>query len=161
MLLAIAVSVVASVWSTLVLACRYGGANLNSWFFIDGPQFPYKGAAGKIINPSDPSITGWLLTGGGAGVMGFLSAMRQRFVGWPFHPVGFCVGSTWVVGALWLTCLVARLVKLLILRFGGLRGFRTSLPFFLGLIVGQYTCNGFWLVMDYFSSAKGNRIFWI
>ncbi|GBC95754.1 hypothetical protein HRbin16_01548 [bacterium HR16] len=39
--------------------------------------------------------------------------------------------------------------------------FRLSLPFFLGLIVGQYTCNGFWLIMDYLSGAKGNQIFWI
>jgi hypothetical protein len=161
MMLAIVVSIVASVWVTLLLAYRYGGANLNRWFFLDGPQFPYKWVAGKMNNPSDPSIAGWLLTGFGAAVMGFLSAMRQRFVGWPFHPVGFCVGSTWIMDEIWLTCFIAWLVKFLILRFGGLRWFRLSLPFFLGLIVGQYTCNGFWLVMDYFSGAKGNQIFWI
>lgn len=161
MMLAIVVSIVASVWVTLLLAYRYGGANLNRWFFLDGPQFPYKWVAGKINNPSEPSVTGWLLTGFGAAVMGFLSAMRQRFVGWPFHPVGFCVGSTWIMDEIWLTCFIAWLLKFLILRFGGLRWFRLSLPFFLGLIVGQYTCNGFWLIMDYFSGAKGNQIFWI
>lgn len=161
MMLAIVVSIVASVWVTLLLSYRYGGANLNRWFFLDGPQFPYKWVAGKINNPSDPSVTGWLLTGLGAAVMGFLSAMRQRFVGWPFHPVGFCVGSTWIMDEIWMTCFIAWLLKFLILRFGGLRWFRLSLPFFLGLIVGQYTCNGFWLIMDYLSGAKGNQIFWI
>ncbi|MGQ9879356.1 MAG: DUF6785 family protein [Armatimonadota bacterium] len=161
MMLAIVVSIMASVWSTLVLAYRYGGANLNGWFFIDGPQFPYKWVAGKITTPSDPSVTGWLLTGFGAAVTGFLSALRQRFVGWPFHPAGFAVGSTGMMDELWLTCFIAWLLKFLILRFGGLRWFRVSLPFFLGLIVGQYTCNGFWLVVDYFSGAKGNQIFWI
>lgn len=161
MMLAIVVSIVASVWSTLVLAYRYGGVNLNGWFFVNGPQFPYKWVAGKITTPSDPSVTGWLLTGFGAAVTGFLSAMRQRFVGWYFHPVGFAVGSTWIMDELWLTCFIAWLLKFLILRFGGLLWFRASLPFFLGLIVGQYTCNGFWLVLDYFSGAKGNQIFWI
>ncbi|MCS7310713.1 MAG: amiloride-sensitive sodium channel family protein, partial [Armatimonadetes bacterium] len=161
MVLAIVVSLVASVWMTLELAYRYGGVNLNSWFFIAGPQFPYKWVEGKMNNPSAPSVTGWLLTGFGAAVMGFLSAMRQRFVGWPFHPVGFCVGSTWIMDEIWLTCFIAWLLKWLILRFGGLRWFRLSLPFFLGLIVGQYTCNGFWLVVDYFSGARGNQIFWI
>jgi len=161
MALAILVSIVASVWVTLELAYRHGGVNLNSWFFIAGPQFPYKWVEGKMNNPSPPSVAGWLLTGFGAAVMGFLSAMRQRFVGWPFHPVGFCVGSTWIMDEIWLTCFIAWLLKWLILRFGGLRWFRLSLPFFLGLIVGQYTCNGFWLVMDYFSGARGNQIFWI
>lgn len=161
MMLAIVVSIVASVSVTLLLAYHYGGVNLNRWFFIDGPQFPYKWVAGKMHNPSEPSVTGWLLTGFGAAVMGFLSAMRQRFVGWPFHPVGFCVGSTWIMDEIWLTCFIAWLLKWLILHFGGLRWFRLSLPFFLGLIVGQYTCNGFWLLMDYLSGAKGNQIFWI
>ncbi len=161
MLLAIVASIVASIWVTLELAYWYGGVNLNRWFFIDGPQFPYKWVEGKMNNPSAPSLTGWLLTGTGAAVMGFLSAMRQRFVGWLFHPVGFCVGSTWIMDELWLTCFIAWLLKFLILRFGGLRWFRLSLPFFLGLIVGQYTCNGFWLIIDYFSGAKGNQIFWI
>ncbi len=161
MMLAIVVSIAGSVWMTLDLAYRYGGVNLNRWFFIDGPQFPYKWVEGKLNNPSEPSVTGWLLTGAGAAVMGFLSAMRQRFVGWPFHPVGFCVGSTWIMDEIWLTCFIAWLLKFLILHFGGLRWFRLSLPFFLGLIVGQYTCNGFWLIMDYFSGARGNQIFWI
>lgn len=161
MALAIVASIAASTWVTLLLAYRYGGANLNGWFFIDGPQFPYKWVAGKITTPSDPSVAGWLLTGFGAAVTGFLSALRQRFVGWPLHPVGFAVGSTWIMDELWLTCFIAWLLKFLILRFGGLRWFRGSLPFFLGLIVGQYTCNGFWLVVDYFSGTKGNQIFWI
>jgi hypothetical protein len=161
MMLAIVVSIGASIWVTLLLSYRYGGVNLNRWFFIDGPQFPYKWVENKMNNPSDPSVTGWLLTGFGAAVMGFLSAMRQRFVGWPFHPVGFCVGSTWIMDEIWATCFVAWLLKFLVLHFGGLRFYRASLPFFLGLIVGQYTCNGFWLLMDYFSGAKGNQIFWI
>lgn len=160
-MIVLVVSIAASVWVTLLLAYHYGGANLNSWFFVHGPQFPYKWVEGKLQNPSAPSATGWLLTGFGAGVMGFLSTMRQRYVWWPFHPVGFCVGSTWIMDELWLSCFIAWLAKWLILHFGGLRLYRIALPFFLGLIVGQYCCNGFWLIMDYFSGARGNQIFWI
>ena len=52
-------------------------------------------------------------------------------------------------------------LKLGIVRFGGLRAFRTARPIFLGLILGQFTCNGMWLIIDSFTGMKGNQIFWI
>ncbi|HIE53182.1 MAG TPA: hypothetical protein EYP85_15630 [Armatimonadetes bacterium] len=161
LVLAILASLGASIWMTLTLAYRYGGATLNSWFFITGPQWPYQWVETKLLNPSDPSTVGWFLTGLGAGVMALLTVMRQRFIWWPFHPIGFCIGSVWIMDQLWLTCFVAWAVKLLILRYGGLRLYRLFRPFFLGLILGQFTCNGLWLVVDYFTGQTNNRIFWI
>jgi hypothetical protein len=39
---------------------------------------------------------------------------------------------------LWLPIFVSWLAKVLILRYGGLRGYRRALPFFLGLILGEF-----------------------
>jgi hypothetical protein len=93
MMLAIGVSIVASVWVTLLLAYRYGGANLNRWFFLDGPQFPYKWVAGKMNNPSDPSIAGWLLTGFGAAVMGFSKRHASAVCRLALPPCGLLRGQ--------------------------------------------------------------------
>ncbi len=38
---------------------------------------------------------------------------------------------------------------------------RRSQPFFLGLIAGQMSCNGIWLVIDYCTGKIGNAIFYL
>lgn len=161
MLAAVCIAIGSSVWITLVMAYRHGGVNLNSWFFQGGPVAPYNWAASKIANPTPPNVSGWLLTGAGAAFTAFLALMRQRYVWWPFHPVGFTVGTTWIMDQIWLSAFIAWLLKVLIVRYGGLRGFRMLRPAFLGLVLGQFTCSGMWLVIDALTGQRGNTIFWI
>ncbi len=161
MWLAIVIALAASIWVTLVLAYRAAGVNLNSWFFVDGPQYPYKWVIDKLTNPTDPNLAGWVVRAAGFAFMGYLMIMRQAFVWWPFHPIGFVVGSTWIMNVLWMTCFLAWMIKGLIVRFGGLRGYLLLRPAFLGLILGQFTANGVWLVVDAIMGARGNQIYWI
>ena len=53
-------------------------------------------------------------------------------------PVGLAVSSSWAMGYMWFPLMIAWLVKYLILRGSGLRGYRSALPFFLGLIMGEF-----------------------
>ena len=80
---------------------------------------------------------------------------------WPFHPIGFAIGGTWIMDQLWLTCFTGWLLKSVVLRYGGLKFYQRLRPAFLGLILGQFTCNGFWLIVDHFTGRTGNQIFWI
>jgi hypothetical protein len=159
--LAIVVALAGSIWITLLLAYTKGGINLNKWFLMQGPVAPYKWAMEKLRNPSDISWFGWLVRGAGFAIMWFLMAMRQAFVWWPFHPVGFAVAGTWIMNELWLTCFIAWCIKGAVVHLGGLRGYTILRPAFLGLILGQFTCDGIWLIVDGFTGARGNMIFWI
>jgi len=67
-----------------------------------------------------------------------LAKLRLVLSGWPFHPLGFAVSSSWEMNLVWMPLLIAWLLKLVILRYSGLRGFRRTLPFFYGLILGQF-----------------------
>jgi len=82
----------------------------------------------------------------GAASVLFLGAMRTGVVGWPLHPVPFVptAGIGVYVGYFWGPFLIAWLVKLLILRYKGLSGFRTALPLFYGLMLGEMTGGMFW-----------------
>jgi hypothetical protein len=84
----------------------------------------------------DPAQSWFLL--GGLGVSLFLTAMRGQFLWWPFHPVGLAVSSSWAMGYMWFSLMVAWGLKYAILRGAGLGGYRTALPFFLGLIMGEF-----------------------
>ncbi|MBW3623733.1 MAG: hypothetical protein KY468_10040 [Armatimonadetes bacterium] len=43
---------------------------------------------------------------------------------------------------------VSWLIKVLILRYGGLSGYRRALPFFFGLVVGEFTAGFIRTVLD-------------
>jgi hypothetical protein len=159
--LAIMVSLAASIWMTMTLAYAKGGVNLNVWFMRDGPMQPYKWVIDKLSNPTEPNWPGWVTRAAGFGVMWFLMRMQQTFVWWPFHPIGFAMGSTWVMNEVWFTCFMVWVTKGLIVHFSGLRGYNFFRPAFLGFILGQFTCNGVWLVVDAAAGAKGNIIYWI
>ncbi|HGJ65421.1 TPA: hypothetical protein ENS27_08545 [bacterium] len=160
-MLSIIITLVSSIWLLLELAYSRGGINCNDWFFVGGARAPYDFFVSKIINPSEPNWGGWYITAGGAFIMFFLMFMRTKFLWWPFHPIGFAIGPVWIMDQIWFTVFLAWLIKLIIVRYGGLKMFRQFRPLFLGLILGQFTCNGFWIIIDAIAGGRGNQIFWI
>jgi hypothetical protein len=66
-----------------------------------------------------------------------LQAMRLRTPGWPLDPVAYSLASTATASSYWLPLFLAWVVKSLILRYGGRRGYMQALPFFLGLVIGE------------------------
>lgn len=151
----------AAVLTYLPLAYRHGGIHGNEWFFGGGAVAPWEYVASKLTNPEPPNKTGWALKGIGAGGMALLMTLRTRFLWFPFHPIGFAVGPIWIMDHLWLTVFLAWATKWTLLRIGGVGLYRRGRPFFLGLILGQFTCNGFWLIVDFITGTQGNLIFWI
>ncbi|MFQ6099323.1 MAG: DUF6784 domain-containing protein, partial [Armatimonadota bacterium] len=125
------------------------------------PMACYRWVQERLTAPAPPSAVGWMLTAAGAAIMMFLQAMRMRFAWWPFHPVGFAIGGVWIMDQMWFTCFLSWLAKAVILRYGSMKTFRAARPFFLGLILGQFTCNAVWLFIDHFTGHTDNRIFWI
>jgi len=77
----------------------------------------------------------------GIGFLGviFLTVMKSIYLWWPFHPVGYAVSASWSMGLMWCPLFISWLIKSIVLRSSGLKGFRTTLPFFLGLILGEFT----------------------
>ncbi|MFQ3549345.1 MAG: DUF6785 family protein [Armatimonadota bacterium] len=75
-----------------------------------------------------------------------LNAFRMRLGWFPFHPVGYAVSSSWAMHQLWMPMLIAWAIKIIILRYGGLKLYRKALPFFLGIILGECMVGGFWTV---------------
>jgi hypothetical protein len=161
MVVALVISFAVSIYVSLRLAHEYGGITLNSWFFAGGPKAPFRLMAEKLQNPSPPSAPGYLLMGAGAAVTVALAALRASFPWFTLHPIGFAVGSVWLMNQLWFSIFLAWLCKSLILRYGGPAVYRKIVPFFLGLVLGQYTAAAFWFVVDLCTGKTGNQVFWI
>ena len=156
--LAMVVTLAVSVWFTMRLAYHHGGVNLSGEFFGSFPRYPAAQALYQLDNPAGPSITGYLWMLGGGVVMAGLMVARQRFAGWPLHPLGFAVAPGWTMSVLWSSIWLAWLIKRAVLRFGGAATYERTKPFFMGLILGQLVIAGFWLVVDGFTGTVGNII---
>ena len=161
MMLAIVVTIAASIWSTMNVAYAHGGANANDWLFHAGPTLPFHYVTRLIKTPEGPSVSGLLFGGIGAAVMALLMLLNQRFVWWPLHPLGFPIASLWLTDQLWFSIFIAWAVKAMVLRYGGADLYKRTRFFFLGLILGQYTVSGVWIVIDFFTGKVGNSLFWI
>ena len=160
LMLAVLVSMLSSMWAILDLSYRYGGINLNQWFFGGGARSPFESfVARRLANPVGPSWDGWVSTGIGASIMSGLMLARHYLTWWPIHPIGFPLAGLWLMSHSWFSIFLAWLIKAVALKYWGPRGFQAARPFFLGAILGQFTSAGIWLLIDACTGMTDNRIF--
>ena len=72
-----------------------------------------------------------------------LATLHNRF-NFPLHPAGFVVSGSWSMNLFWVSLFVAWLLKVSLIRWGGLVMHRQATPFFMGLVVGDYLMGSFW-----------------
>ncbi len=153
---AILVTLAGSAWAIVELSYLYGGINLVGWQFSGLPAFTGNWITQNLNNPqpTQPWHMGFLVLG--AGLMGVMSYVKNRFVGFPIHPIGMTLGMTAPMYHLWFSVFIAWMLKAVILKYGGPRVYSQLRPFFLGMILGGFGSAGFWLIVDFFTGMTGN-----
>lgn len=121
------------VYQTGFESAKFRGPAL--WAF--GPE-PWKRMDTLVLNPTQPDVGATWAYGVGAVVVVILGILRTRFIDWPFHPAGYLISGSFGLFRLWVPLFLAWLLKSIILRYGGLKGYRAALPFFIGLVLGEF-----------------------
>jgi hypothetical protein len=137
------VGTVAGFWSMVHLGHTYGFVTLST----DAPYLAtdaFSRSASWLAFPVPPSAGRLLALLVGAGFTIALMLLRQRYVWWPFHPVGYAASGAWFIGLLWVPMFVAWVMKGLVFRYGGHRLYRRLVPFFVGLVLGEFMVGGLW-----------------
>jgi hypothetical protein len=138
--LAIVIGAIATFWSYLQLAYKYGvSSQLRGWIAYSGWE-----SSNPLQNwlqyPQGTNAPAVYAMCGGLGFVFFLYIMRTRFLWWPLHASGYVLsGASW--GGMiyfWFPVMVSWLIKSLILKHGGRGTHRKAIPFFLGLVIGDY-----------------------
>ncbi len=143
MMLALGVGFLSGLWAELHAAYQFGAlAKMQSprWFGME----PWARLESFLRGTGQPEIRAAWAAGGGLGLTLLLNTLRMRLMWFPFHPVGFALAGNWSTNLLWVSFFIAWLAKLLIMRYGGLRLYRTALPFFLGLVLGEFLMATWW-----------------
>lgn len=95
----------------------------------------------------------------GAAMVVGLKMLRATFVGWPFHPAGYALAVSYAMDYFWFAFIVSWLVKLLIVRYGGMKLHNRAVPFFLGLILGDFCIGSIWAIVAPLIDQPTYRIF--
>ena len=83
---------------------------------------------------------------------------RSMFMWFPLHPIGFLVSMTYPMYVLWFSVFLGWLTKVLIMRFGGTDTYRSTVPGFLGLALGDVFMILFWLAIDGWQGRTGHQL---
>ena len=108
---------------------------------------PYRRLAGWLQAPEEILIPESGFMGIGFLLTTVLMFFRMRFVWWPFHPAGFAISTSWGMNVTWSCLFMSWLIKWLILQYGGVVRHRKIAPFFLGLILGEFTVGSLWTIL--------------
>lgn len=132
-----------------------GAPNITSWRGQEG----YGRLQRWIEHPVGPDTFAWLFYAFGFMVVLALPLLRAHLPGFPLHPIGFAVSSGWSMHLIWFPVLIGWACKRTVVRYGGRAGYQRALPFFLGLILGDYLVGGFWSLVSVISGKRG-YVFW-
>lgn len=144
-LAAIVAGIAIGFWACLAVWYKFGAgsAKVEPWRTGMG-RAPFDRITGFIVNPTRPDMQGMAAIVFGILFTFLLSLMRSRFFWFPFHPAGYVLANTGTMYWLWCPFMIAWFCKVLIIRYGGIKAYRTALPFFLGLVLGDYTISSLW-----------------
>lgn len=160
MLAAIGLVICLGFWGGLAIWYKLGAASKTDWWRTYMGQVPFISLHSYLESPPRPNYSGAAFTGVGFAVTCLLAFMRARYVWWPFHPVGYAMVNTGLWGQLPAPFFIAWAVKSLILRYGGMRLYRASLPFFLGLIIGDFVNGAFYTILGGFVRMNVYPVNW-
>ncbi len=133
-------SIVASLWVSLDVYYRYGAASATThqWRTYQGRlAFDIMQSQLNGLTPR-PDTRALGAAGWGFVLVTLLQIARTRWFWWPWHPAGFLVAQTGALEWMWCPIVIAGIAKASLLRIGGLRLYARAVPFFIGLVVGDY-----------------------
>lgn len=147
-LLALFVGILSQFWALISVPYRLGALHEMSRVPIIYGSEPWRHLQNWLTHPLDPNYWALGFTGIGLLFALFLMLMRMKFFWFPFHPAAYAtVCGSWAVNYIWFSLSVVWLLKLVLLKYGGRNAHRKAMPFFLGLILGQFTVGSLWTIL--------------
>ncbi|WP_395140342.1 DUF6785 family protein [Armatimonas sp.] len=159
-LLALAVAIVSALLWDMQFYHVNGAATANvNNYRPNMASSPWAQLNGWWARNRAPDSHAWLGALFGAATTLLLGILRTRFVGFPLTPSAYVLNLTWANELFWLDLLIAWVLKASVLRYGGIKLYRTALPFFLGLILGDFVTGAFWSLVGLGLGAEIYRTF--
>jgi hypothetical protein len=119
---------------------------VNTWRITVG-NYIWRSVDQWVHQPHSPKPACAIGVGAGFLITALLTALRNAYPGFPLSPAAFVLSTSWANDIFWLDILIAFVCKALLLRYGGIQAYRKALPFFLGLILGDFATGAIWSIV--------------
>ena len=96
---------------------------------------------------------------GGLVLVFAMKGARAASVAWPFHPAGYALAVSFAMNYFWFAFFISWAIKSLIVRYGGMKFHNQAVPFFLGLILGDYVMGSIWAIIGPVLGVQTYKIF--
>lgn len=138
--LTLVVAIAVSGYLHISMPYKYGAVQMYGYVYQANPVWAFNDAA-TVLNGSRPALPFWATLNFMVGVLVtfLMTTLRTRLMWFPFHPLGFALSGCWTMMVFWFGCFMAWLLKVLILRYGGMKIYARARPFFLGMVLGEFT----------------------
>jgi len=147
MMLAMIVGVWASFWIYPYTLYKYGAATAGE-LQAAGWQ-AYDSLSAWLQHPTSVDLLGLSVSGGSMVFTILIWVVRTRLYWWPFHPAGYVLGiSSGTIDVYWFALFSCSVIKWGTLKFGGIRSYSKVLPFFMGLVLGDFVVGCYWGIMS-------------
>ena len=147
LLLAAVFSLICAYWANLSVTYAAGGLAKAYGFKVWLGNESFDRLSGWLRNPiavERNRVASWFYVMVGVVLIVALRSLRLNFADWPLHPAGYALGVSFAMEYFWFAVLIGWTAKVLINRYAGRAGFVKAAPFFLGLILGDYTIGSIW-----------------
>ncbi len=160
-LIACLLGIVASFWALLDMYYRNGAATarIAGGYRTDIGSYAFSRLRGWLDNETLVDVPALVAEGFGLASVFVLVFLKNRFLGWPFHPAGYALAMSYALEYFWFCFFLSWLFKTVIVKYGGVRLYRKSIPFFLGLIVGDYVTASAWALVSPIAHIRTYQFF--
>lgn len=135
-------------WIYLHIAYQEGvAANIRGYGAINFGRESYTRLHSWLTMPSPPDVGAIMAIAVGTVTALGMTILRFRLAWFPFHALGYAIGGDYAMNFLWVSLVLSWMIKGIILRTGGQRLFLVALPFFYGLILGDFVMGGLWTLV--------------
>jgi hypothetical protein len=141
------VSIAATYWASLQVTYQAGGRAQSLGFKWWVGEESFSRLVNYLQQKEPPNATRIFYMGAGSAVVVALSVLRAKFLWWPFHPAGYALAVSYALDYFWFAFFIAWVLKALLIRYGGMKTHNQLIPFFLGLILGDFTIGSIWAIV--------------
>ena len=145
--IAVAASLVCAAFAQIYYPYHQGGVTMYYYVYQGNPNWAFSDAAQALNHSKTPlPFVAPVSFSAGVAVTILLATLRTRLLWFPLHPLGYALAGSWTMIVFWFACFVAWLCKTILLRYGGMKLYALARPFFLGLVLGEFTSALLWTI---------------
>ena len=156
---AAALAIICSFWTNLDMLYRDGAIARVTAFRLWVGNGTFTRLERWLFHPVAPDFIRTSFMGVGGLLTLILLVLRLRFFWWPLHPAGYALAVSFAIDYFWFPFFISWVLKSLILKSGRVKGYQRAIPFFLGLILGDFVIGSLWMIFGVLTQQQVYMIF--